>query len=242
MPAHGRHWAADPFVEAGQLAQGEINAIMDGLTRWEKLLAQLASASAAASLGYSNSDQDGDVAEQVDEARESLLGRLAGIDDQLSAFDDAIEAAAANPSQFHVSEEEIARRRQFVSALRFQTAHARKRLTAADPEAALFESMRHGKGASAVLSAPMDAATGATTAASFARDGTPISASRIQFVDRNEKAPTTGTAQGILAAVQNLVEQVSTALGPKGRLMLLAAFALTLFVWLFARFVRAVSQ
>ena len=111
MPAYGRHWAADPFVEAGQLAQGEINAIMDGLTRWEKLLAQLASASAAASLGYSNSDQDGDVAEQVDEARESLLGRLAGIDDQLSAFDDAIEAAAANPSQFHVSEEEIARRR-----------------------------------------------------------------------------------------------------------------------------------
>ena len=73
MPAYGRHWAADPFVEAGQLAQGEINAIMDGLTRWEKLLAQLASASAAASLGYSNSDQDGDVAEQVDEARESLL-------------------------------------------------------------------------------------------------------------------------------------------------------------------------
>ena len=88
----------------------------------------------------------------------------------------------------------------------------------------------------------MDAATGATTAASFARDGTPISASRIQFVDRNEKAPTTGTAQGILAAIQNLVEQVSTALGPKGRLTLLAAFALTLFVWLFARFVRAVSQ
>lgn len=205
--------------------------VLDMLPKWEKVLAAMAGGSAGSSLGYGAHDPE--LTAQLDELREVLLRRLDGIEDQLAALDDAISATQANPDRFHIGPDEIERRKRFVDALKFQCAHLKRKLSASDAEAALFETMRQGPGAVAVLNAPMDAETGTTAAASFARDGVAIDASRISFVD-NAGTSRAGKAEGVAAAARALAVSVGVALGPRGVLLVCESLVLFFLIFVFA--------
>jgi len=109
-------WEADPFIEAAEDLQESVDRLLESFGRWYK--------EQAGRQDDCEANEDGtqavsspSAANPLDSNVDSLLHMCDSVRLQVSDFHKAVSAMTRNPEQFHISEEELARRFEFVKEL-----------------------------------------------------------------------------------------------------------------------------
>eukprot|EP00899_Mesostigma_viride_P003445 jgi/Mesvir1/13100/Mv06080-RA.1 len=114
-----RVWAVDPFYSAADDVQDASDRLQERFRLWQ-------SRRRGGQIEKKEGSEDGILDDECTERE--LIAACDSIEWQLDEFDKVIKVTSLAPDTFHVSEEELARRRQFVAALRFLVSGVRRTL------------------------------------------------------------------------------------------------------------------